>query len=49
MPWHLRSIMHKCILCGKKATHRLFNTYNAESGYYCQKCGNQKVKQENAK
>lgn len=44
MPWHLRSVRFDCKVCGRRASYELYNRYNAPSGYYCGKCGNEAVK-----
>ena len=45
-PWHLRSITQVCQRCGEAATKELFNTYNAASGYFCGRCGDQVVNEK---
>ena len=47
MAWHLRHMVHRC-MCGRWATHELYNPVNSPYGYYCQPCGTAEVKKRNA-
>ena len=49
MGWYLKDLTQTCQDCGKEATYALHNPRNAPWGYFCKKCGKQRLKERQKK